>query len=108
MTSWLRIAPVAQCPPGTALERVVADRVIALFNVDGKLYALDGVCPHQGGPLGQGALSGCTVTCPWHGWQFDVTSGQNQLSPRIVQPGFDVRVEDEWIVIDLESSTSRS
>ena len=48
-------------------------RVIALFNVDGTFYALDGVCPHQGGPLGQGTLEGCIVTCPWHGWQFDVT-----------------------------------
>ena len=50
----------------------------ALFNVDGTFYALDGVCPHQGGPLGSGEVHNCIVTCPWHGWQFDVRTGQHQ------------------------------
>ena len=70
---------VSEVPVGTAREVVSGDRVIALFNVAGTFYALDGVCPHQGGPLGQGTLEGCVVTCPWHGWQFDVTSGQHQF-----------------------------
>ncbi len=75
--------------------------MIALYHVDEKFYALDGVCPHQGGPLGKGTLEGCTVTCPWHGWQFDVATGQHQLNARIVQQRFDVRVEGDWILVDL-------
>ena len=75
--------------------------VIALFNADGAFYALDGVCPHQGGPLGKGKLSGCVLTCPWHGWQFDVRDGQHQLNPRIVQPHFSLRIEDGTILIEL-------
>lgn len=102
MANWVRVARLSECPPGTARELVAAQRIIALFNVEGTLYALDGVCPHQGGPLGQGALEGAIVTCPWHGWQFDVTNGRNQLNSRIVQPGFEVRVENEWILVNLE------
>lgn len=102
MGRWIRAIPTRDCPPGTSREVVVEDRIVAMFNVDGTLYALDGVCPHQGGPLGQGTLAGCVVTCPWHGWQFDVRSGQNQLNPRIVQPCFPTRVEGEWILVNLE------
>ena len=101
MPPWIRLTPVSECPPGAARELVAEDRVIALYNVEGQFYALDGVCPHQGGPLGKGTLEGCIVTCPWHGWQFDVTSGRNQLNARIVQQRFDVRVEGDWILVDL-------
>ena len=102
MPHWTKIAAAADCPPGTAREFIVEDRVVALFNVEGTYYALDGVCPHQGGPLGKGKLSGCIVTCPWHGWQFDVRTGQHQLSRRLQQPGFAVRLEGEDIFIDLD------
>jgi nitrite reductase/ring-hydroxylating ferredoxin subunit len=101
MANWTRLTRSGDCPPGTAIEMVVGERVIALFNVEGALHALDGVCPHQGGPLGQGLLEGCVVTCPWHGWQFDVTSGRHQINAQIVQPRYEVRVEGEWILIDL-------
>jgi nitrite reductase/ring-hydroxylating ferredoxin subunit len=101
MSDWIRIARLEECPPGSAIERVADDRIIALYNVEGTYFALDGVCPHQGGPLGQGELCGDVVTCPWHGWQFNVQTGQNQLNPRIVQPRFGVRVEDDWILVHL-------
>jgi nitrite reductase (NADH) small subunit len=102
MANWIRLTRAADCPPGTAQELVAGDRIVALFNVDGEFFALDGVCPHQGGPLGQGELSGCVVTCPWHGWQFDVRSGQHQISSQIVQPRFELRVDGEWILVDLD------
>jgi nitrite reductase (NADH) small subunit len=101
MSDWIAIAQVSECPAGTALERVAGDRMVALYNVDGAFFAIDGVCPHQGGPLGKGALCGRVVTCPWHGWQFDVVSGRHQLNPRIVQPRFEVRVEGESILVKL-------
>ena len=104
MSRWLPVAEVAECPPGSCLERVVEDRIVALFNVAGTFYALDGVCPHQGGPLGKGCLDGATVTCPWHGWQFDVTSGQSRLSKAVVQPKFEVRVEGSSILVNLEGA----
>jgi nitrite reductase/ring-hydroxylating ferredoxin subunit len=104
MSEWIEIARSPECPPGTALERVAGDRIVALYNIDGTFYAIDGVCPHQGGPLGQGTLSGPIVTCPWHGWQFDVTTGCHQLNPRIAQPRFAIRVEGDAILVKLQQS----
>lgn len=103
MPQWVAIARVDECPPGEALERVAGERIVALYNVEGTFFALDGVCPHQGGPLGRGCLSGAIVTCPWHGWQFDVRSGQHQLSRALQQPRFEVRVEDGLVLVNVES-----
>ena len=88
----------------TMLERVAGDRIVALYNVDGQLHAIDGVCPHQGGPLGKGTLSGEVVTCPWHGWQFNVSTGCHLLNPRIVQPRFAVRVEGDSILVKFQQN----
>ena len=101
MAQWTHVAVLSDCPPGSSRELVVAGRIVALFNVAGTLHALDGVCPHQGGPLGKGRLTGCVVTCPWHGWQFDVGTGQHQFSPSVVQPGLPVRVEGDSIQVDV-------
>jgi nitrite reductase/ring-hydroxylating ferredoxin subunit len=103
MAHWTRVAHIDDCPPGAGIERIADERVVALFNVDGTLFALDGVCPHQGGPLAKGRLCGAIVTCPWHGWQFDVRDGRHQLSPTLVQPRFEVRVEGGEILVNLES-----
>ncbi len=79
---------------GASAEIVVAGNIVALFNVDGELHALDGICPHQGGPLGQGALHGCVVSCPWHGWEYDVTDGQHQSIPALKHTSIQVRIVD--------------
>ena len=100
MTHWIRIAAVSECPPGSALECVAGERIVALYNVAGTFHALDGICSHQGGPLGRGELAGCIVTCPWHGWQYDVQTGKHLLSP-IVQPTFSVRVEGEDVLVEM-------
>lgn len=103
MPRWIRVARLDDCPPGGSREVVAEGRVIALFNVDGTIFALDGVCPHQGGPLGKGCLTGAVVTCPWHGWQFDVRTGRHQLSRTLVQPRWEARIEDGDVLVDLES-----
>ena len=103
MSNWIRIASVDDCPPGSALELVAADRMVALYNVDGDFHALDGVCPHQGGPLGKGQLCGTVVTCPWHGWQFDVCTGQHQINASLKHERFPVKVEAHEIFVDVEA-----
>lgn len=99
MVEWTPIAVASECPPGTAIERVVGGRIVALTNVDGRWYALDGLCPHQGGPLGRGRLCATTLTCPWHGWQFDVATGRHGISPTVRQDRFDVREEGGRILL---------
>ena len=76
-------------------------RVLAVFNVEGTYYALDGICPHQGGPLGKGQLNGSVVTCPWHGWQFNVATGQQQINERIVHTVYPLRHDGDDIYIQF-------
>jgi nitrite reductase (NADH) small subunit len=102
VAKWTRIADVSDCPRGTSIECLAGECLVALFNVDGEYYALDGVCPHQGGPLAKGCLDGPTVACPWHGWQFDVVSGQHKTSRTVMQRAFPVRIDGSDVLIDLE------
>jgi nitrite reductase/ring-hydroxylating ferredoxin subunit len=97
----VRVAAVSEIPPGTGREVTAAGRIIAVFNVDGQFYALDGICPHAGGPLGRGTLHGSIVTCPWHGWQFDVTCGKHCLTDNIVQPGYRTLVQADDVFVEL-------
>lgn len=101
MTQWVRVASVEDVPVGTGKELTAAGRVIALFNVEGEFYALDGVCPHAGGPLGEGVLQGDVVTCPWHGWQFQVTSGQHCLNANLQHTAFPIKIEGSDVLVEL-------
>ncbi len=96
-----RIAAVSDIPPGAGREFVAGGKIVAVFNVDGAFHALDGICPHAGGPIAKGALHGQVVTCPWHGWQFDVASGHHCLNAQLKQPCFPVTVEDDSLWIEL-------
>jgi len=102
MPQWIRIAAEDELAPGECGEYIAGERVVALYNVGGTFYALDGICPHQGGPLGKGTLAGCIVTCPWHGFQFDVTTGQHQTSRSLVHPTFRVKVEEGGVWVEVE------
>ena len=101
MPQWIRIAAASELGPGSCGEYVAGERIVALFNVNGQFHALDGICPHQGGPLGKGTLAGCVVTCPWHGFQFDVTTGQHQTSKSLVHPTIPVKLENGEIFVEL-------
>jgi nitrite reductase/ring-hydroxylating ferredoxin subunit len=93
------VAKVAEVPPGTAKVVLVAGRPVALFNVGGTFYATDGVCLHRGGPIGEGLLEGTRVTCPWHGWEYDVRTGQNVGNPAAKLRTFSVTVEGDDVMI---------
>jgi nitrite reductase/ring-hydroxylating ferredoxin subunit len=101
MPDWIPVAAASECPPGTSIERVASGHMVAIANVDGTLHAIDGLCPHQGGPLGTGALCGTTLTCPWHGWQFDVTTGRHRISATVRQAVHEVRDRDGTIEVRL-------
>ncbi len=96
-----RAASIVDIPPGTGKELVIAGKIVALYNVDGEFYAVDGVCPHAGGPLGQGMLRKNIVTCPWHGWQFDVTTGRHCLTAHIKASKYHVTVQGEDVFVEL-------
>jgi nitrite reductase (NADH) small subunit len=99
--AFVKVGTIAQVPPGSVMEARVGQEAYAICNVDGELHALEGFCPHAGGPLGHGALHGFTLVCPWHAWEFDCRTGANDFDPDIVVPSFPVKVEDGEILIDL-------
>jgi nitrite reductase/ring-hydroxylating ferredoxin subunit len=72
----------------------------AICNVGGELHALDGACPHAGGPLGQGALHGGTLVCPWHAWEYDCITGINDYAPDVKLAKFLVTIEGDDILLD--------
>ncbi len=138
------IGPVAALPPGTQQRVTVAGRNVAIWNVGGRFYALRDICPHYGGPLSAGHVvgrisaprPGCyvydggkpLVRCPWHGWEYDLATGQSLFDPvhnRVraydvsVEPGSEISaatstqpgpyvaetipisVEDDYVVVEL-------
>jgi nitrite reductase (NADH) small subunit len=102
MTQRVKIAVRSEIPPGTGKVVVALGRVLALFNLGGSFHAVDNSCPHRGGPLGEGFLNDCVVTCPWHGWQFDVRSGISPLNPSHAVRSVPVEVEGENVFARLD------
>ena len=99
MARFVKMATLLELPVGGAREVEFEGRVYALFNIDGQISVIDGICPHQGGPLADGTLEGTTVTCPWHGWQFDVRSGKTPLGPKIKQAVFEVKIDGGDVLV---------
>lgn len=141
------IALVSEIPPGSRKIVEIAGRSIGVFNAGGQFYALRNRCPHQGGPLCEGRLSGSVVSskageyeyvrdgeilrCPWHGWEFDIKTGQSWFDPagvhvrtypvtiessgsgpKAAEPAdrayqaetYEVTIEQEWVVVHLRAA----
>ena len=86
---------------GEGLVVEAGGRTVAVFRVAGRYYAIDNTCPHRGGPLGEGDLEGRTVTCPWHAWRWDVTTGANVNNPAVRVACYPVTIDGDDLVIDL-------
>ncbi len=101
MVQEMTVAKVDEIPPGSGKVVEVADRTLAVFNVDGEFYVIDNSCLHRGGPLGEGFLEGKVVTCPWHGWEYDVETGVNTLDPDLKVPTYGVSVQGGRVRVRL-------
>ncbi len=99
--SFVRIARKDEIPAGTVREFQSDGKTLAIANVNGAFLAIDNTCLHRGGPLAQGPLSGKTVTCPWHGWQYDMSTGKVVNNPAVGVACYtlEVRGEDIWAEI---------
>ena len=103
--SRVKVAMASEIAPGQGQVVDAAGRTLALFNVDGRFYAVDNACAHRGGPLGEGDLEGTIVRCPWHAWRWDVTTGANVNNPAVRVACFRVTVEDGAVLVDLDART---
>ncbi len=97
----VRVASVGEIPAGEGRTFEAGGRMVALFNVEGAYYAIDNDCAHRGGPLGEGDLEGRVVTCHWHAWRWDITTGANVNNPALKVTCFPVTVESGTIFVDL-------
>jgi nitrite reductase/ring-hydroxylating ferredoxin subunit len=101
MANFVRICKTTDIKEGSGKSMEINGKPVAVFNVKGNFYAINDVCGHRGGPLGEGELDGNTVICPWHGWRYDVTTGANELVPDLPTNRYDVRIEGDDVLIDL-------
>ena len=99
MTDRIKVAAVGELGEGQARTVETNGKSIAVFNVAGRYYAIDNLCPHRGGPLGEGDVDGQIVVCPWHGWRWDVTTGANANNPAVRVSCYPVTVEQGTIFV---------
>jgi nitrite reductase (NADH) small subunit len=97
----VRVVRSSDVPAGEGRVVEAGGRSLALFNVDGAYYAIDNSCAHRGGPLGEGELDGTVVTCPWHGWRWDVKTGANANNPAVKMACFPVSVEAGDVFVEI-------
>jgi nitrite reductase/ring-hydroxylating ferredoxin subunit len=105
----LNFVPVARTdefPPNARKTVVVGNYEIALFNVDGRIFAVENTCPHQGAPLVDGWVAGGCVTCPWHGWTFELASGKMTLGDYATIETFEVQIKGATISVSSEPRPS--
>ena len=98
--AFVKVATINDVKDGEGKVVKVGDKEIGLFNVNGTFYAIENACKHQGGPLGEGWTEDTVVNCPWHGWRYDLKTGQNEQFPDKKVGTFPVKVEGEDVLVD--------
>ena len=101
MSDFIEIASTGDVPVGGAKTVRVGEKTIALYHTRSGFYATDNICPHRGGPLAEGDLIGNEITCPWHLWGFDVTTGLCAGTSEISVKTHELRVEGDRILVRL-------
>ena len=99
--AFVKVGFLKSLPPGSAVQVEIGESAVAVCNVDGTLHAVDGICPHSGGPLGHGALEGPILACPFHGWEFDCRTGMSDISEYVKVATYPVKIENDEILVDL-------
>ena len=108
-SGYVRAMRVEELPVGTGTTLSLAGKWIAVFHAESGVHVTDNACPHSAGPLGAGQLEGDVVTCPLHGWQFDVAKGVCVANPNVPLGRYDVRVDDGgWIWVRLMAQSGNA
>jgi nitrite reductase (NADH) small subunit len=99
---WTKIASKSDLPAdGEAKEFTLGDKVICVANIDGTYSAMDNVCVHRGGALGQGVILDGKVVCPWHGWMYDPKTGVPDVNPSVRVSVYPIESEGEDVLIEM-------
>jgi nitrite reductase/ring-hydroxylating ferredoxin subunit len=106
MANFVEVAHVEQLLPGSGRVVRIDGKDLALFNVDGTIYAIDDSCRHQGLSLGTSKLEGKIVACRGHGWKYDVTTGSTLASPGYGVAAYPVKVVDGKIMVAVDETVN--
>jgi len=99
MSDFVTVADAKEIGPGEGRVVEVNGDEVALFNLNGTFYAIDNMCVHQGGPLGEGMLEGENVICPWHSWKYNVKTGVCSTNPSMKVKTYSVKIEDGQVKV---------
>jgi nitrite reductase (NADH) small subunit/3-phenylpropionate/trans-cinnamate dioxygenase ferredoxin subunit len=103
-SEYITVAKVGSIPEGEGASFQIGQRLVAIFNYQGRYLAIDDICPHMGASLGAGYLDEeGVVTCPWHAWRFRVCDGKWADNPRLSVDTFEVRVQGDEIQVRVKS-----
>ncbi len=104
MSDWTDIADADELPTGGRLCTSVAGKALVVLNVDGQPYAIANQCPHAGRPLEEGEVRGITITCPYHGYAYNLKTGTNLEYPEFEPPvpTYPVRIEAGKVQVAIE------
>lgn len=100
--NWIEVALSNAVGEGTAIEKLVDEQILAIFRYQGTLFALDGMCAHQGGPIAEGKVEAGCVTCPWHGWQYELATGIQTINRQPLQRTYPIREREGKIQVLIE------
>lgn len=101
--AWHEVLESDSLPEGQGTEVLLHGNIVAVFRHHGQLYAVDGLCMHQGGPLARGKLADGAIQCPWHGWRYELSTGNNATTCQRMLRTFPIRECHGKIEIDFES-----
>jgi len=101
LPEFVKVAARSDIPDGSGKLVEAGGKQIALFNSGGQFYAIDNACKHRGGPLAEGEVYGTSVICPWHGWEYDITSGANLDDPSVKLGCYAVKTEGDDILVEV-------
>ncbi len=100
--AYVKLTTQSELPgDGEAKEFELGGKVICVANVNGTISAMDNVCLHMGGPLGQGFIDGNKVVCPWHGWEYDLKTGELADDPESKLAVYPVKTENGDVLVDI-------
>ncbi len=99
----IKICKKSELKEGQGISKQILARRIAVFLIDGEYYAVEGDCKHQKAPLDTGKLEGCVLECAWHGWRYDVPSGECLTEKWAKLKTYRVAIEDDWLVVDFSA-----
>ena len=101
MPELVKVAKKSEIPEDTGKLIEVSGQPVALFRIGDDVYAISAICPHQGGPLDEGGLNDGIVTCPWHGWDFNVKTGACTFNSAIRVPVYKVKQKGEDVYVEV-------